>query len=61
MLKGFLLALLLCCKRLVIRGIVVLGGSVSLGNYRREEGEETINKSKQCNTDAWHGSMLRQG
>ena len=43
MLKGVLLALLLCCKRLVVRGVVDHGSTVSLGNYRREEGKETIN------------------
>ena len=34
MLKGVLLALLLCCKRLVVRGVVDHGSSVSLGLYR---------------------------
>ena len=43
MLKGVLLAVLLCCKRLVVRGVVDHGSNVSLGVYRREEGEETIN------------------
>ena len=43
MLKGVLLALLLCGKRLVVGGVVDHGSTVSLGVYRREEGEETIN------------------
>jgi hypothetical protein len=43
MLKGVLLASLLCGKRLDVKCVVVLGSSVSLGVYRREEGEETIN------------------
>jgi len=48
MLKGVLLALLLCGKRLNVKGVVEHGSSVSLGVYRREEGEETIN-TKQTN------------
>lgn len=52
-----MLALLLCCKRLVVRRVVLTGCSVSVGVYRREEGEETINKSKQVHKDAWHGYM----
>ena len=43
MLKGVLLALLLCGKGLIVRGVVVSGSTVSLRVYRREEGEETIN------------------
>ena len=38
MLKGDLLALLLCGKRLNVNGVVVPGSSVSLGGYRREGG-----------------------
>ena len=34
MLKGVLLALLLCGKGLNVRGVVILGSSVSLGVYR---------------------------
>ena len=40
MLKGGLLALLLCGKRLIVRRVVVPGSTVSLGGYRREEGEK---------------------
>ena len=35
--------MLLCYKGLVVSGVVVLGSSVSLGVYRREEWGETIN------------------
>ena len=42
--------MLLCGKRLIVNGVVVLGSSISLGGYRREEGEETINTSNRCNT-----------
>ena len=38
MLKGGLLALLLCGKRLIVNGVVVPGSTVSLGVYQREEG-----------------------
>ena len=34
MLKGVLLALLLCSKRLNVDGVVVLGSTISLGLYR---------------------------
>ena len=34
MLKGGLLALLLCGKRLIVNGVVVPGSTVSLGVYR---------------------------
>ena len=57
MLKGVLLALLLCCKRLVVWGVVDHGSTVSLGNYRREEGEETIN-TKQTNATQMHGMAI---
>jgi hypothetical protein len=44
----------------VVRGVVVLGSSVSLRVYRREEGEETINTEQtnatQCMT--WQYAML---
>ena len=52
MLKGVLLALQLCDKGLIIGGVVVPGSTVSLGVYRREEGEETINIKHRCNHDA---------
>ena len=45
MIKGGLLALLLCGKGLIGRVVDVPGSSVSLGVYRKEEGEETINNS----------------
>ena len=60
MLKGVLLALLLCGKRLNVNCVVVSGSSVSLGVYRREEGEETINTKQtnaaQCMT--WQYAVL---
>jgi len=44
MIKGVLLAWKLCCKCLVVCGVVVLSSaSVSLGVYRRRRGEETVN------------------
>ena len=42
------LAWKLCCKgRRVIGDVVDHRGSIGLGVYRREEGEETVNISKQ--------------
>ena len=52
MLKGVLLALLLCGKRLVVGDVGDHGSSVSLRVYRREEGEETINTSTHMQHDA---------
>ena len=44
MINGGLLAWKLCCKgRRVIGDVVDHRGSIGLGVYRREEGEETIN------------------
>jgi hypothetical protein len=45
-------------KGLIIRGVVVLGSSVSLGVYRREDGEETINIKQTIHHEALHGNML---
>ena len=45
MIKGSLLALQLCGKGLIDRVVDVPDSSVSLGVYREEEGEETINNS----------------
>ena len=50
MLKGVLLALLLCGKRLNVNGVVDLGSSVSLGVYRREEGEDNKYNADRCIT-----------
>ena len=50
--QGGLLAWKLCGKRGVIDDVVVLRSCVSLGVYQREEGEETINTSKQMQHDA---------
>ena len=43
MLKGGLLAWKLCCKGRSVLDIVDHRGSIGLGVYRREEGEETVN------------------
>ena len=43
MLKGGLLAWKLCLKRRSVVDIVDHRGDISLGVYRREEGEETVN------------------
>ena len=43
MLKGVLLAWLLCREGRFVDDVVDHRGSVGLGVYRREEGEETIN------------------
>ena len=42
--------MLLRGKRLIVRRVVVPGSTVSLGVYRREGGEETINIRHRCNT-----------
>ena len=56
MIKGVLLALLLCGKRLIVGGVVVSGSTVSRGVYRREEGEETDKYTTIiCNTE--HGML----
>ena len=43
MLKGGLLAWKLCCKGRSVVDVVDHRGSIGLGVYRREEGEETVN------------------
>ena len=49
MLKGGLLAWKLCCKGRSVVDVVDHRGSIGLGAYRREEGEETVNTEQ---TDA---------
>ena len=47
MIKGVLLAWLLCRRKGIFNGVVDPRINSGLGVYRREEGEETINKSTQ--------------
>jgi hypothetical protein len=55
-----LLAWKLCGEIGVVGGVVILGSSVGLGVYWREEGEETMNTSKQMQHGcmAWQYAML---
>ena len=51
MIKGVLLAWLLCSKGGVVSGVVGLLGIVDLGGYRKEGGRRNNKSMAKCNSD----------